>query len=86
MGKGVYERVRREVGKGGGRASMRGNEMMEGDEMVGLENAVWGDHDEGEGVEAELESGDGLYIPLGWWHAVHGIGKGANSSVNWWFR
>lgn len=86
VGKGVYERVRREVGKGGGRASMRGNEMMEGDEMVGLENAVWGDHDEGEGVEAELESGDGLYIPLGWWHAVHGIGKGANSSVNWWFR
>ncbi|KAF2856106.1 Clavaminate synthase-like protein [Plenodomus tracheiphilus IPT5] len=86
VGRGVYEWVRSEVGKGGGRASMRGVEMMEGEEMVGLENAVWGSSGVGEGVEAELESGDGLYIPLGWWHAVHGIGKGANASVNWWFR
>ncbi|KAH9865584.1 hypothetical protein J1614_009169 [Plenodomus biglobosus] len=86
VGRGVYERVRSEIGNGGGRASMRGSEMMEGDEMAGLEQAVWGDSGEGEGVEAELESGDGLYIPLGWWHAVHGIGEGANASANWWFR
>ncbi|KAI8941366.1 hypothetical protein NX059_002590 [Plenodomus lindquistii] len=86
VGRGVYERVRAEVGTGGGRASMRGAEMMEGDEMSGLERAIWEDGGEGEGVEAELECGDGLYIPLGWWHAVHGVGRGANASVNWWFR
>lgn len=83
LGRGVYERVRMEAGRGAGKASMRGEEMMEGSEMEGLERAVWdgeGDYD-GEGVEAELGSGDGLYIPLGWWHAVKGVGTGANASV-----
>ncbi|KAF2631908.1 Clavaminate synthase-like protein [Macroventuria anomochaeta] len=86
IGRGVYERARLRAG-GGGRANMRGEEMMVGDEMKALEEAVWDGQDEAiEGVEAQLSAGDGLYIPLGWWHAVRGIGSGANASVNWWFR
>lgn len=81
VGRGVYERVRGELGAQGGRASMRGAEMMEGAEMVGLEKAVWGEGGAEEGVEAEMGEGDGLYIPLGWWHAVRGVGAGANASV-----
>ncbi|KAH7385602.1 hypothetical protein BKA66DRAFT_416095 [Pyrenochaeta sp. MPI-SDFR-AT-0127] len=89
VGRGVYEKVKLEVGRKDGMANMRGAEMMEGEEMGKLEKAVWGcetGSEEGGGVEAELERGDGLYIPLGWWHAVRGFGTGANASVNWWFR
>jgi hypothetical protein len=68
---------------GGGRANMRGEEMMVGGEMQALEEAVWDGRDEAvEGVEAQLSAGDGLYIPLGWWHAVRGTGIGANASVS----
>jgi hypothetical protein len=74
----------------GGRvtASMRGEEMMQGEERRVLEEVVWGDQgDEGrDGWEAELESGDALFIPKGWWHSVKGVGEGINGSVNWWFR
>jgi hypothetical protein len=81
IGRGVYERAKLRAG-GGGRANLRGEEMMVGDEMQALEEAVWDAQDEGaEGVEAQLSAGDGLYIPLGWWHAVRGIGEGANASV-----
>lgn len=101
VGRGVYERARLKAG-GDGRANIRGDEMMAGAEMEALEDSVWGKQDEAvEGVEAQLSAGDGLYIPLGWWHAVRGIGAGANASVsgfawrktcadsmqvNWWFR
>lgn len=82
IGRGVYERAKLRAGEGG-RANMRGEEMMVGGEMQALEEAVWGAHDEhANGVEAQLSAGDGLYIPLGWWHAVRGIGTGANASVS----
>lgn len=82
VGRGVYERARLRAGGGGG-ANMRGEEMMVGGEMNALEEAVWDGKDEGvEGVEAQLSAGDGLYIPLGWWHAVRGVGTGANASVS----
>ncbi|OAL50658.1 Clavaminate synthase-like protein, partial [Pyrenochaeta sp. DS3sAY3a] len=61
VGRAVYEKVRAEVGRAGGKANMRGQEMMEGTEMEALENAVW--NEQGameEGVEATLERGDGL--------------------------
>ena len=81
-GRGVYERARLKAG-GSARANMRGEEMMVGAEMQALEEAVWDGQDEAiEGVEAQLAAGDGLYIPLGWWHAVRGIGTGANASVS----
>ncbi|OCK86402.1 Clavaminate synthase-like protein, partial [Lepidopterella palustris CBS 459.81] len=82
VGRAVYERVRGRVGH----ANMRGEEMMAGEEMKGLEAAVWGNGMEENGWEAELESGDGLFIPMGWWHSVRGIGDGVTGSVNWWFR
>ncbi|KAF2189742.1 Clavaminate synthase-like protein [Zopfia rhizophila CBS 207.26] len=84
IGRQVYERAR----AGRGHANMRGEEMMAGEEMERLEEAVWGDGVEAEecGWEARLGGGDGLYIPLGWWHSVRGIGKGVTGSVNWWFR
>ena len=62
--------------------------MMQGEERRVLEKTVWGDEEvEGpDGWEAELESGDALFIPKGWWHSVKGVGEGINGSVNWWFR
>jgi hypothetical protein len=90
-GRRLYERLR----TGAGHAHMRGDEMMMGREMERLESAVWddgtgddgtGDMQDASGVEATLESGDALLIPLGWWHAVHGLGESPNASVNWWFR
>ncbi|KAF2746490.1 Clavaminate synthase-like protein, partial [Sporormia fimetaria CBS 119925] len=83
VGREVYLRAR----EGRGHANMRGEEMMAGEENRRLEKAVWGDvGGDVEGYEAVVESGDGLYIPLGWWHSVRGIGEGVNGSVNWWFR
>jgi hypothetical protein len=83
----VYESVRQRVQGAGGDANIRGEEMMQGEEMEGLEMAVWNkDGEDGDigatGVEATLRSGDALYIPYGWWHAVRGVGKGANASVS----
>lgn len=86
QGKRLYNRSRAGVGH----AHMRGDEMMVGKEMEQLDQAVWNGGSEGMeaagGVEAILESGDALFIPLGWWHAVRGVGDGAVASVNWWFR
>lgn len=86
QGKRLYDRSR----VGVGHANMRGDEMMVGKEMEQLDHAVWGESSDGVenigGVEATLESGDALFVPLGWWHAVRGVGNGANASVNWWFR
>lgn len=85
-------------------ASMRGLEMMRGDERRVLEEVVWGKDDgdqehsthqgqqDGNYVgasgmwEAEVGPGDALFIPLGWWHSVKGVGRGMTGSVNWWFR
>ncbi len=87
VGRQLYVKVRQELGKSSDLGNMRGEEMMEGEELEALERAVWDDEvfeneETTEGLEAELESGDGLYIPLGWWHAVRGVGTGANASVS----
>ncbi|KAL2845386.1 hypothetical protein BJX68DRAFT_135587 [Aspergillus pseudodeflectus] len=94
-GQAVFARVRRQLGRSGGRDAtvFRGEEMMQGRERDLLERGVWGDvHVEGEegetceGFEAELEVGDGLFIPKGWWHSIKGVGTNVTASVNWWFR
>lgn len=81
-GKDLYMRMRGESGH----ANLRGEEMMVGGEHERLEEAVWKDEGTAEnevaGWEAQLGSGDGLYIPLGWWHAVRGTGRGVNASVS----
>lgn len=88
VGMGVFAKVQEKIG-GRASATMRGEEMMVGEEKAVLEEEVWGEHDadaEVEYWEAELESGDGLFIPKGWWHSVKGTGEGMTGSVNWWFR
>lgn len=80
-GKDLYMRVR-----AGGHANMRDEEMMVGEENERLEDAVWNDgltaNNGVEGWEVTLKSADGLFIPVGWWHSVRGIGIGVNASVS----
>ncbi|KAF2447957.1 Clavaminate synthase-like protein, partial [Karstenula rhodostoma CBS 690.94] len=86
QGRHLYDRLRTQMGH----AHMRGEEMMVGEERNKLQDSVWNEKDvmgvSASGVEARLEGGDGLYIPLGWWHAVESVGSHTNASVNWWFR
>ncbi|KAE8146241.1 hypothetical protein BDV25DRAFT_162860 [Aspergillus avenaceus] len=89
-GQALFASVRRELGQSGGReaAAFRGAEMMQGQERTLLEKAVWNDSSEvvGSGrefvgYEAELEAGDGIFIPKGWWHSIKGVGEGVTASV-----
>lgn len=81
----IFARVQRIVG-GGGSATMRGEEMMMGDERKVLEEAVWeGQHGvvpQGQGWECEVHAGDGLFVPKGWWHSIKGIGEQMTGSVS----
>ncbi|KXX74372.1 putative lysine-specific demethylase JMJD5 [Madurella mycetomatis] len=68
----AVQRVR--PGGGGASPRIRGEEMMHGRERRVLWEAVWGgggdgDAPPGEMVEAVVEEGDALFIPLGWWHS-----------------
>ncbi|KAF4122701.1 JmjC domain protein [Geosmithia morbida] len=75
--------------RGGGSSRMRGTEMMEGTERALLYEAVWADGKLADKFQqAELDTGDSLFIPKGWWHSVKSIGSSGalNASVNWWFR
>lgn len=86
VGRKLYEDVRAKLGKSPGMANMRGEEMMQEEEMKALEHVVWNFDKSGDpnnkGVEVELKKGDGMYIPLGWWHAVRGKGSGPVVSVS----
>ncbi|KZF22264.1 Clavaminate synthase-like protein [Xylona heveae TC161] len=94
-GAAIYEGVQRGLGRNGS-ATIRGDEMMCGEEKNLLENAVWdngskfvgniGSAGENMFYEATLRKGDGLFIPKGWWHSIKGVGEGMIGSVNWWFR
>lgn len=93
----VYERVRARIG-GGGNPAMRGDEMMAGVEGEELEKEVWnmelnvsGKEDRTtsawtgkrlSGFEAQLDRGDGIFIPSGWWHSIKGVGRGMIGSVS----
>lgn len=84
VGHGIFAKVQEQIG-GHASASMRGEEMMMGAEKRALEEEVWGDVNNefrGSAWQAELEPGDGLFIPKGWWHSVKGIGEGMTGSVS----
>ena len=90
MGNQVFAQVQSALGRSGSTA-FRGEDMMKGEEKRLLEDRVWNDtsgmHEAGgDGYEARVGRGDGLFIPKGWWHSVKGIGEGITASVNWWFR
>jgi hypothetical protein len=90
QGQSVYESVQKRLGRWGN-SRFRENEMMEGSERIMLHEEVWESFDRdtyGEILEAHLEPGDALFIPLGWWHSVKSkFSDGRlNGSVNWWFR
>lgn len=68
---------------------IRTAEMMEGAERAVLHEAIWENEKLDDKLqEAELDVGDALFIPNGWWHSVKSVGSQGhlNGSVNWWFR
>ncbi len=88
-GQEVFASVQTALGRSAS-ASFRGEEMMKGKEKALLEAQIWGDPLAGEcahtpGYEASLESGDGLFIPKGWWHSIKGMGNGITGSVREYF-
>lgn len=95
VGRAIFDAVQAKLGRDGS-AVFRGEEMMQGAEREMLEQAVWGDGGEAlelllhgiqrHGFEAMVHEGNALFIPLGWWHSIKGVGTGVTSSVNWWFR
>lgn len=68
---------------------------MIGDEREGLDEIVWGERDgsitgdrkerEGwEGFDGVLDAGDAVFLPMGWWHSLKGVGEGVVGSVSGW--
>ena len=88
-GRGIFDAVHTEIwsgqGTGMGNAAFRGEEMMQGQERAVSDRRVWRECEVG-GYEVEVEPGDAVYIPKGWWHSIKSLGEGVNASVNWWFR
>lgn len=86
VGRGIFAKVQEQIGATAS-PTMRGEEMMQGEEKEALDREVWESTAHiGDCYEAELDSGDGLFIPKGYWHSVKGVGEGMIGSVNWWFR
>jgi hypothetical protein len=64
-------------------------DMMSGDYRRAIDDIIWSpspgqftsEEVQLEGIDAQLRPGDGIIVPLGWWHAVRGEGKGINASV-----
>ena len=78
-----------DIANGQQSVAYRGEEMMMGEEYRALEDKIWHEstiEDFEDGWEAYVKSGDGIFIPKGFWHSVKGIGEGLTASVNWWFR
>ena len=85
-GQEIFSAVQTALGESAS-ATFRGDEMMQGEEKLLLEDQIWGDHRADEssrflGQEASLRSGDGVFIPRGWWHSVKGVGTGITGSVS----
>jgi len=64
-------------------------DMMTGPYREAIDSVIWDapldkctTEGESHGLEARLDPGDSLFIPLGWWHAVRGEGEGINASVS----
>jgi hypothetical protein len=99
VGEAIYEAVQDAIPGSSSRAAIRGEEMMVGAERRLLEDGIWGKGETTQpvvrevntavarfGQLAELDMGNALFIPQGWWHSVRGVGRGITASANWWFR
>ncbi|KAH6681213.1 hypothetical protein F5X68DRAFT_212148 [Plectosphaerella plurivora] len=86
-GERLYQGIQTRLGRVGS-SRIRGLEMMDGPERVMLSAAVWGSEAPSDCFEAELDAGDALFIPKGWWHSVKSTRRDGrlNASANWWFR
>lgn len=82
-GRAIFAAVQEKIG-GDASENMRGEEMMQSAEKDALEEAVWGEYanHDGAAYQAELNGGDALFIPKGWWHSVKGVSQGINGSVS----
>jgi hypothetical protein len=82
IGRAILAKVHEQIGSSGS-ATIRGEEMMQGAEKKALMGEVWSNDADylGHCWQAELDSGDALYIPKGWWHSVKGTGSGIIGSV-----
>ena len=86
VGGSIFAEVQEKLGRNASSA-FRGAEMMQGEEKELLEREVWErKHSFSDEYEAVLNHGEALFIPLGWWHSIKGVGNGVTASVNWWFR
>lgn len=86
VGASVFAGVQEKLGRNAS-CTFRGKEMMQGAERELLEREVWRkDYNDENKFQAVLDHGEALFIPLGWWHSIKGVGDGVTASVNWWFR
>jgi hypothetical protein len=100
VGERLYRAVRIAAGQHGGHGRVRHDDMMQEPERSILMGAVWENKSiivcdrlddlraDMDFIEADVDAGDALYIPLGWWHSIrswHDDGR-INGSGNWWFR
>ena len=86
LGREIFSNVQAALGRDASE-SFRGDEMMQEEEKRLLENQIWGDDGVNGGSaipghEALLKSGEGLFIPKGWWHSIKGVGTGITGSVS----
>ena len=86
VGREIFSNVQAALGRNASETS-RGDEMMQGEEKRLLENQIWVDDRVTEGSaipghEVILNSGEGLFIPKGWWHSIKGVGTGITGSVS----
>ena len=61
----------------------------ESGEDAGAADGVRGELPLNRAYQLDLNAGDALFIPKGWYHSIRGLGdhrNGVNISANWWFR
>lgn len=86
IGAEIYQEMKHRLAVHGAE-SIRGEEMMQGEEKKFLHEMVWGaksrEMDSNiQRYEATLSAGDGIFIPKGWWHSVKGIDNDFIGSVS----
>lgn len=86
VGREIFSNVQAALGRNASEI-FRSDEMMQGEEKRLLEDQIWGDDcvkagSAIPGHEVFMNSGDGVFIPKGWWHSIKGVGTGITGSVS----